>query len=214
MSRIKTHFLVYFVIAVLLSIAGGASASVNSGRKVSKTQSLPYSLPQALQIEDLQPYAPELSDSVGSMQSHGIIRGNWRYVIEYRYTEQGWRLTSYSAKRIAKDHKRGNSVTERQTEGRSEQPRLNLITPPGDDPGGGGNLPPGPGKYPDPPIPDDPDASGNSNISQHCPYPGTSYDTKVEWQWIPGHFVGDTWIPGHWEMVEYTAAMHPADFCK
>ena len=199
------YLLAAFLLTLLLGAAGGQLAVASPEQQAMAALDFPPSLPQALAIAGLQPdEALERSGSVGSMQSHGIIRGNWQYEIAYRYTPQGWLFKSYSATRVAA----GRQSVKRQFD-------LNLIQVPNPgDPGNEENYPPGPADYPTPPLPDAPDQPGNTSTSQRCPYPGTTYDVRVEWTWVPGHFDGKKWVPGHWNLIKYTASLHPADFCK
>jgi hypothetical protein len=133
-----------------------------------------------------------------SMQELSITDGTWRLAVGYEMTPGGWAFSAYRATRLAADERSAPATFARGASAAPLQGGSTNLLP------GGGSLPPGPGDYPDPPTPDNPDATGQHKIDVNCPYPGTNYDVKVEWVWIPTHVDGDgTIIPGHWEKVTY-----------
>ncbi|MGB8635747.1 MAG: hypothetical protein WCD66_07855 [Rhodanobacteraceae bacterium] len=199
-------------LTLLLGTVGGAMDATAGSRAVG-AQDRPLALQQAAQIPDLQPDKKSglLTSSGRAFQGKSIIVGNWRIKMDYRATKHGWQFSSYQATRTSGHKKRSEASVSLQPGDHGGQSVLNLI-PAFDD------FPPGPGDYPQPAPPGDPDNPNHTSVDRQCPYFGTHYDVKVEWKWMPAHEDDDgNFVPGHWEQVVYLLYNEQIDlapFCK
>lgn len=157
-----------------------------------------------MQTADLQPVAwSGVKNAVGDGQARSIIQGKWWFEVGYRYAGHGWQNASYKIRSL---ESRRTHLSENKEPG---QIHMDLRL-------GDKALPPQPDDYPLPPAIVHAGDSSHGAISYRCPYPGTDYDVKAVYQWVPpdGADAGPkTQAPSHWKLTDYTVTPHPASFC-
>lgn len=171
----------------------------------------PLSIQQLVRVPSLRLTKKDIAGaSTGWRLMHGSTLGKWQYRVFYRNTSEGWQAFRYSVREASPKAIRRAESGNRFDPGQlaEDSYQINLIQVP--------VLPPGPGVIPVPDDPAEPDQPAHKNGAS-CPVsPGV--DAKYQWEWVPEHFETDengneVWVPGHWELKQYTMAFAPTDFC-
>ncbi|GEM_PF-5246219 len=184
-SKIR-YLSVAFGLALLVGTAGAPAA--NAAGKVIFVSSNP---PQPINR-----FRPPVYGSAypGATSSRSFDKGNWRYTLIYKYTQQSWHATQYEARRI---HKNTEPALARFTQTTSAcsigtRPKAEGRPPSGYQANSlcTKGAPPDPGDLPAPALPiGNPISPGSTTTVNYPNYAGSGWTVIATWEWENGHWV-------------------------
>lgn len=190
-----TRFIFSFVSLGLLFIAATACATSPKTNQTNQVLVLPDYPMSFAQVKNVaQPSGLETAgDATKTTTAANFVEGNWRYHVQFEYKSMGWNIIAYKAVRV-NTPKLKPVARQVPTTARSATPAPNNLEH---------KPPPSPG---DMPPPSGSGTAGQSVTIVYDPYPGTCYNVKTKWAWVPTQVVNGQVVGGHWMLESYQAS--------